>query len=687
MKNKLFTAAAVCMIFCGISAHAAVINAVYSTDIGVLIDNQPIRAYNISGSMYVIAEELRSYGFDVIWSDADRTLKISRNGELAKTSLGISDINIKKSEASVHQKLYDVYSTDIKTYISDDVVDSCAIDGQTLIKVRELERYGTVDYDDTARIANVEIAKPCLEWDYDNADKQELVIDADTTYIGQVKDGIPYGVGKLTSVERNQELKEQTRSMHHDFTAWERRNTYDTADLVTEKLGYFIDGQTVETMYTTQDKRVGVYDNPQQVKDYIFKRVSLEYYSEGDVICGSCIITGDEYGWYSSYQKLDDGTSYLREDYKYENGNKYGYVINLDSEYIYGIRVTDFKLNDKSSAVMPYTEPPVFKKLCGRNAAIDKNNNLYVWNADYAHVTFKQPVYIRRNIKACSAAMSADKVWSAGTWRDLHYYILSCDNKLYRTTDLTDESKDILIAENVRLFKNDSHAVYITDENDTLYKIVDYDWDTYTAAETFPLVELKNNVKDFCFLGDVEQIMTIGTETEYTDVFHTVANKKVEEVYHTTVNAEGRLSKDGVLEINGKVTDSGITDLAHDTLNHMFSYVKADGSLWYYGDKNYDAEANAIMPKKLADSGFVKAGASYWSVFGLKEDGSLWEWYENSETGEPVKLADDVKDFVCNRQETTVLLNTGRIISVTNEGEVTEYNLPGTMVPLKLKNK
>lgn len=687
MKIKLLAAAAVCLISGTAAAHAAVIDAVYSTDIGVLIDDQPIKAFNINGNMYIIAEELRSYGFDADWNEADRTLKISRNGELARTSLDIADINIKKADMPVNQKLYDVYSTDIKTYVADSMVDACAIDGQTMIKVRELERYGTVSYDDTARITAVDVSRACLEWDYENADKREIVINENITYTGQVKNGVPYGVGKLTSVESNQPLKAQIRTMPQNFSPWEQRDTYDTAELETVQLGYFVDGEPVETVYTAQDKIVTVYDNPQQVRDHVFNCSKLEYYSKGDAVNGSIITTGDTQGWYSSYQQLEDGTSYFREDYKYINGKKYGYVIYLDSEYVYGIRVKDFKLNDASSAVMPYPERTVFKELCGRNAAIDENNNLYIWNADYAHVTFKQPVYIRRNIKACSRAMSADKAWSAGTWRDLHYYILSCDNKLYRTTDLTDESKDILIAENVRLFANDNNSIYITDENDTLYKIVDYDWDSNRAAETFPLVELEKNVKDFCLLGDVGQIVTIGTEDKYIDVFHTVTNQTVEEEYHMTVNAEGRLSKDGVLEINGKETDREITDLAHDTLEHTFSYVKADGSLWYYGDKNYDEETNDIIPEKLADSGFVKAGASYWSVFGLKEDGSLWEWSEKSETGEPVKLADDVKDFVCNRQQTTVLLNSGEIIGVTSDGEVTEYNMPGTMVPLNLQDK
>ncbi len=40
---------------------------VLSTDIGCLVNMQPIYSFNVNNETYVVAEDLRSYGFDVVW--------------------------------------------------------------------------------------------------------------------------------------------------------------------------------------------------------------------------------------------------------------------------------------------------------------------------------------------------------------------------------------------------------------------------------------------------------------------------------------------------------------------------------------------------------------------------------------------------------------------------------------------
>ena len=341
MKIKTILTALLTAIMFGVSAKAAIIDVVYSTDIGVVIDGQPIQAYNIDGNMYVIAENLRSYGFDVVWNDVDRTLKINRNGQLAKTSLTTDEINIKKADMPVHQRLYDVYSTDIKTYVADSEVEAKSIDGETMIKVRELGKYGIVDYNDERRLATVEISKPCLEWDFENAQKQELVIDDDTTYTGQVKDGVPYGVGIMKHIDRDQELKKNTRPMPQEFAPWLLRETYDTVDLITQKLGYFVDGKPVGVIYTSQDIRQSVIYNPQQVKDYVFKSIRLEYYIDNEVAYGSDTVTGSEQGFYDDKRsKLDDGTSWKREDNYYISDEQITYKLWQDKEYVYCLQIS-----------------------------------------------------------------------------------------------------------------------------------------------------------------------------------------------------------------------------------------------------------------------------------------------------------------------------------------------------------
>lgn len=254
--RKIIPILAVAMLFASlmsVSAHAAVIGEVYGSDIGVIIDNQPIKSYNIDGNMYVIAEEMRSYGFDVDWDEDNRTLNVYKNDRLAKTTLDIDEINIKKSNNVTTDKLFDIYSTDIKTYVANAPVNAKSIDGRIMIKVRELERYGKVTFNEEKRLAEVDIAKSCLEWDFEHAQKQELRIDENTVYVGQVKDGVPYGVGKMTKITKDVPIRYAIRSLGSSFGDYENRNIFDTADLVTETLAYFRAGEPVQTVYKSVD--------------------------------------------------------------------------------------------------------------------------------------------------------------------------------------------------------------------------------------------------------------------------------------------------------------------------------------------------------------------------------------------------------------------------------------------------
>ena len=49
----------------------------YETDIVTYLDTTPIIAYNIGGRTFIHAEEMRNYGYDVIWSESERKLEIT----------------------------------------------------------------------------------------------------------------------------------------------------------------------------------------------------------------------------------------------------------------------------------------------------------------------------------------------------------------------------------------------------------------------------------------------------------------------------------------------------------------------------------------------------------------------------------------------------------------------------------
>ena len=48
-----------------------------TTDIVAKIDGHPIRAFNVANHMCVVAEDLRAYGFDVVWYADERMLTVA----------------------------------------------------------------------------------------------------------------------------------------------------------------------------------------------------------------------------------------------------------------------------------------------------------------------------------------------------------------------------------------------------------------------------------------------------------------------------------------------------------------------------------------------------------------------------------------------------------------------------------
>ena len=112
------------------------------SDIMAYIDNNAIPTSIKSGTTLVVVEDLARYGFDVIWNGADRTLRVERNANKP-----INPIPVIKdtTHAPGTFKCKYVY-TDIKTYLSGQLVESFAINGQTLIDFELLAKYGKITW-------------------------------------------------------------------------------------------------------------------------------------------------------------------------------------------------------------------------------------------------------------------------------------------------------------------------------------------------------------------------------------------------------------------------------------------------------------------------------------------------------------------------------------------------------------
>lgn len=113
------------------------------TDIIASINDYNIASYNINNYTAVVAEDLRNYGFDVIWLDEERALYIDR---AATNKVDSTYIAPAVPASLVGKKAQNVLYTDIKTYINGAEVTSYNINGKTIVFFEDLSVFGNIEY-------------------------------------------------------------------------------------------------------------------------------------------------------------------------------------------------------------------------------------------------------------------------------------------------------------------------------------------------------------------------------------------------------------------------------------------------------------------------------------------------------------------------------------------------------------
>ena len=109
---------------------------VYNTDIVAYINNYALSSYAANGTSVIVAEDLRNFGFDVVWNEAERTLAISRNSDTTPNEMSVVKHGTPGSEFS------DLLYTDIAVYANGARIPSYAINGYTMIPVESLTMFG-----------------------------------------------------------------------------------------------------------------------------------------------------------------------------------------------------------------------------------------------------------------------------------------------------------------------------------------------------------------------------------------------------------------------------------------------------------------------------------------------------------------------------------------------------------------
>ena len=125
------------------------------TDITAMINNHAIPSYNVNGYTYIVAEDLKDYGFSVYYDNATRMLAINRDNSKTEVTKYYEKPFVPQNEAGIVE--HDILSTDIVTYLDNNYVESYNINGQTIIRFDELKRYADVTYDNDKRLIWVHI--------------------------------------------------------------------------------------------------------------------------------------------------------------------------------------------------------------------------------------------------------------------------------------------------------------------------------------------------------------------------------------------------------------------------------------------------------------------------------------------------------------------------------------------------
>ncbi len=580
---------------------------VYTTDIGALIDEQPIKSYNYQDHTYICAEDLRGYGFDVDWNNELRTLSIEKNNSIDRTSLSKDEINILKSDIPLYTKIAEVYSTDIKTYLSGELTEACNIDGKTLIQLSALNKYGYVEYDDNSRLAKLNTVKYQLDNAFETAEnKTELVLGNGITYYGQTKNGVPHGIGKRFD-----------KSVMSEFPG-------TISDM--EYLGYFTEGTENGFYYEsgTEEYTIGSYI----AKD--------EYITFGNKELGDNLGFQHSYSTYHFRPTVNDSTTSTID-------RRDGFIRSavIDSSYLYGINVSDLSvINNGDLNVSKCDYLPKFDRFGTNNyseiSVIDENDNLYT--APFSTDSYKNAVYRRRNI--------LDGNYSEN-------WLLAKDNKLYIKTS-NDDTEDVCTVENA---VSASYQNYI-DTDGTLWEDVGYGYK-----------KIDSNVKQFSgqsyviYLKNDGSVWTYrsapGPGSEWIDKKdYSAPVKRADNAMSvaTDGNTYYYIKQDGSLWGFGASYGGQLGYIetysfeTYDYLSSMSNYtspvklgdgfinvkaannvcyaLKSDGSLWGAGENEYghiltgSDENNVLNMVKIADDVKDFAGGSS-IIYIIKTDGSL----------------------------------------------------------------
>lgn len=604
---KKFILLTVALLAVSLNVRAEIIGEVLSTDIIAFIDEQPIESFNINDYTYIIAEDLRDYGFDVIWSEAGRTLTVLRNREAERGFLPIEKVNIKKEDVPFRKHVFDVYETDIITYIGSNAANAYNVNGQTLIMIDELSLYGNFSYDDSSRCVKIDMAG----FDENNilSSENESIalpcdkIEGNITYTGEAADGKPDGSGVI------HEAYEYTNGLEST------ENYYYSGNFISGEMNGYIYHHGIKIPHNGSDRRVREQYGFKKYTNGIADGYSLElYYAQGELVT-----------------RNESKGNFKRE-------------IVPDSSYRYGYRIEKEGFTDSRGQIIDYekTDAGRIKRAdaCeGLSLVLTENGDLYGFgdfSNTYNYITKEVPVKIDSGISfAASGYNNPSVIDESGRL----YYLWDKIYK-YNNTDVP------ALAENV---KKSNEMFFLTNDGNLYRKQLQYTWTMYDEPEL-----IAEDVADF---SGKDRMMFLKNNG---DVYFARFNSEG----HTWNDGLDLSTPVKVFE-NAKAVSCIQRNLVIDENNVLWGWSSDKYNTPYESDEDL---FSTVKPIKIAEDA-VSAGSVSSFIAYTKTDGSLYVCPDYTEPDsksifditEETKILDDVKQFSVNYSFILAVKNDGTL--------------------------
>jgi hypothetical protein len=237
------------------------------TDVVTYINNYPIPSYNLNGYTFVKAEDLRNYGFDITWTEADNSIRIMRNDSNVIDFI----LTCKSRPSQVGKTQFNFVTTDTKAYVGNynyQIEALGGIPGYTLINVDNLKPFAEIQWIGESQQLHIWI-------------RDGLQMSGEPLYV-------PYDYSDIPSTEYN------CKDSQHYFSAYfnsvnELSFAFATADIVNNEVASYskcrgmfyvklIDKATGNEVYS-EGKPFDVWDYttiPYYISDYMDIPYSVE---------------------------------------------------------------------------------------------------------------------------------------------------------------------------------------------------------------------------------------------------------------------------------------------------------------------------------------------------------------------------------------------------------------------------